>query len=81
MPRAELARLYPLLVADFQREYRLDLLGADCRLGSRRFLMLVSGLSAGSLLWQRIDSHERAQEALPLEGDAAEQAVLEFFGR
>jgi hypothetical protein len=69
MPRAALARRYPALVADFQREYGLDLLGAESRMGAPRFLMLVSGLSPSSLVWSQ-------QE--PLAGEAAEKAFKEW---
>ena len=71
MPRAALAQHYPAVVADFQREYGLDLLGADRRMGAGRFLILVSGLSPQSVLWSQIKEQ-------PLEGEAAEQAFREW---
>jgi len=80
VPRAELDRLYPAIVADFRREYRLDLLGADARLGAETFLLLLSGLSSRSVLWSQVASERRAEEQRPLEGEAAEAALVEFFG-
>lgn len=79
MPRADLARLYPLLVADFQREYGVDLLGAHRRMGAARFLLLVQGLSASSLLWGQIGLTHRAEANRPLEGEDATRALRAFF--
>lgn len=67
-------------MADFLREYRLDLLGADRRLGWRRFRILVAGLKHDATFWVAVESDRRVEAARPLEGKAAERLAERFFG-
>ena len=48
-------------------------------MGARRFLLLVGGLQASSLVWQQVQAQRRADADRPLEGDDAVRALHDFF--
>jgi hypothetical protein len=58
--------LWPCIEADFQREYRLDLLTALPILSWRRFLALLSGLTASSAFITALKVRREREASAPI---------------
>lgn len=73
---ADLLELWPLIEADFQREYGLDTARCLDRMSWRRFLVLLRGLSTESSFKKMLTSENRVIQ----DEQEAERLMDAFFG-